>query len=256
MLFVENVQMIVEMRRYSGEIERHRHDYHQVILPVAGSLEIETERRSGRVTGSIGSFVPAGCNHTFVAGRADEFIVLDVPARCGMDVLDHEDVRPFFAIGPDMRGLIDYMAAVGAPGRLSVSLREAWSRLLLDRIAGQLPVPERTELAVRQAIAFMKGSLAEPIRIADIARAAGMSETRLHDAFLKRRAITPHAQLVALRLDAAERLLADPCLSIAEVAFRTGYTDQSALTRAMRRERGSTPNEVRRSLREHSGGKA
>lgn len=248
--------MIVEIRRYSGEVERHWHDYHQVILPVSGSLEIETERRSGRVTGSIGSFVPAGCNHTFVAGQADTFIVLDVPAGCGTDALDHEDVRPFFAISPDMRGLIDYMAAIGAPGRLSVSLCEAWSTLLLDRIVGQRPVLERTELAVRQAIAFMKSKLAEPIRIADIAGAAGMSETRLHDAFLKRRAITPHAQLVALRLDAAEQLLADPHLSIAEVAFRTGYADQSALTRAMRRERGSTPNEVRRSLLGYSGGKA
>lgn len=248
--------MIVEIRQYSGDVERHQHEYHQIIVPFFGSLEIETERRSGRVTGSIGSFVPAGCSHTFVAGQADAFIVLDVPAACGMDALDHEDIQPFFTIGPDMRGLIDYMAAVGAPERLLPSLREAWSRLFLDRLAGQDAVPDRTELAVRQATAFMRSKLANTIRIADIAAAAGMSASRLHDAFIKRRAITPHAQLVALRLDFAEQLLADPSLSIAEVALRTGHADQSALTRAMRRERGSTPNEVRRSLLGRLGGNA
>lgn len=246
--------MIIEFRRYSGEVERHRHDYHQVILPFAGALEIETERRSGRVTGGIGSFVPAGCNHSFIAERTDAFIVLDIPVGGGMDALDHEDIQPFFAIGPDARGLIDYMAAVGTPEQLPLSLQQAWSALLLDRITGQTPRPDRTELAVRRAMAFMQRRLADPIRIADIAAAAGMSATRLHDAFVKRRAITPHAQLMALRLDAAERLLADPSLTIADIAFRTGHTDQSALARAMRRERGATPNEVRRCLLGNLGG--
>jgi len=32
-------------------------------LPVAGSLEIDLGFSAGRITGSIGSFVPAGCRH-------------------------------------------------------------------------------------------------------------------------------------------------------------------------------------------------
>ena len=110
--------------------------------------------------------------------------------------------------------------------------------------------------AVALLTAFMERKLAEPIRIADIAEAAGMSPTRLHEAFIRRRATTPHAHLVAMRLDAAERMLADPRFSIADVAIFSGHSDQSALTRAMRRERNSTPAELRRNLLGRTGRKA
>jgi AraC-like DNA-binding protein len=104
------------------------------------------------------------------------------------------------------------------------------------------------ESIVRRATSFMQRRLADAIRIADVARAAGVSSRRLHEVFLKRRETTPHARLVALRLDAAERLLADPALSIADIALQSGHADQSALTRAMRRERDTTPAQVRRCL--------
>jgi transcriptional regulator GlxA family with amidase domain len=102
----------------------------------------------------------------------------------------------------------------------------------------------------------MQRKLADPIRSADIARAAGVSPRRLYEAFLKRRETTPHARLMALRLDAAERLLADLDLSIADIALRSGHADQSALTRVMRRERDTTPAEVRRCLLGRSAEKA
>lgn len=246
----------VEIRSYSGEEERHRHDFHQVILPYSGTLEIEIERHAGRVAGSMASFVPAGCDHAFLAKREDAFIVLDVSTDIGPGAIDAEVVPPFFAIGPDIQGLVDYMAARGPQARLSSSLRAAWAALVLDRLAEQSGKPDRIELALRRAITFMKCRLADPIRVGDIAEAAGLSSTRLHDAFIKRRTTTPHAQLVAIRLDAAERLLADPSLSIAEIAIRSGHADQSALTRIMRRERGTTPAEVRRSLLGGLGGNA
>lgn len=238
----------VEIRHYSGEVERHQHAYHQVILPCAGSLEIEIEQNAGRVAGSVASFVPAGCGHTFLAQQADAFLVLDVPMGIGPEVMDHRVIPPFFAFGADVQGLIDYMIALGPQTRLSPSLAEAWSTLLLDRLSERTGHPDRAETAVRRATAFMKSKLADPIRVADIAQAAGMSPTRLHEAFVKRRTTTPHAQLMALRLDAAEQMLADPRLSIAEIALRTGHADQSALTRSMRRNRGITPAGFRRGL--------
>lgn len=246
----------VEVRRYSGEVERHQHDYHQVILPCSGVLEIEIERHSGRVAGSVASFVPAGRSHTFLAKREHAFIVLDIPSGHGTDGIDDEAIPPFFTVGPEVQGLIDYMAVVGSQAELSPLLRAAWSALILDRLAKQRGKADRVETAMRRAIAFMKLRLADSIRVGDIAEAAGISSTRLHGAFAKRYATTPHAQLVALRLDAAERMLADPHLSIAEIAIRSGHSDQSALTRAMQRERGTTPAEVRRRLLARLGGNA
>jgi len=248
-------ETVVEIRRYSGEIERHQHDYSQLILPISGALEIELGHRSGRVSGSTGAFVSAGCRHAFYAKQTDSFVVLDLPSRLGVREPD-EDIPAFFGIGREVHGLIDYMAVLAASQALSASLRRAWSTLLLDRIAPPKDRADRAELAVRRATAFMERKLAEPIRIADIAQAAGMSPTRLHEAFARRRGTTPHAHLVAMRLDAAERMLADPRLSIADVAVFSGHSDQSALTRAMRRERNATPAELRRNLLGRTEGKA
>ncbi|TIW95208.1 MAG: helix-turn-helix transcriptional regulator [Mesorhizobium sp.] len=248
-------ETVVEIRRYSGVIERHQHDYHQVILPISGALEIDLGHSSGRVSDSIGAFVSAGCRHAFYAKQADCFVVLDLPSCIGGREIE-EDMPAFFTIGREVHGLIDYMAALGTQQELSTSLRDAWSRLLLDRITPRGDRPDRAELAVRRATAFMERKLADPIRIADIAQAAGMSPTRLHQSFTRRRATSPHAHLVAMRLDAAEKMLADPRLSIADIAIFSGHSDQSALTRAMRRERNATPAEIRRKLLGRTVGKA
>ncbi len=52
--------------------------------------------------------------------------------------------------------------------------------------------------------------------------------------------------LTAIRQDIAERMLAEERLSIAQVAFMTGYGDQSAFSRAFKVWTGATPSEYRR----------
>jgi hypothetical protein len=105
-------ETFVEIRRYSGVVETHRHDYHQVILPYSGNLEIEINHCAGRVTENIASFVPAGYDHSFLAQPENAFIVLDVaPERASKD-LARAATPPFFAIGPDIRGLIDYLRVI------------------------------------------------------------------------------------------------------------------------------------------------
>jgi len=248
----------IDIRHYSGEIEQHRHDYHQVVMPYRGMLEIEVGREAGRVGGSIGAFVPAGCRHAFLARQANAFVVLDVPTDGRAQVLDHAEVPAFFPVDPGVHGLLDYLHALGSRTLLAPAYQEAWSTLLLGSLAagarhgdGRHGNGRRTDDAgsiVRRATSFMQRGLADSIRVADMAQAAGVSSRRLHEAFLERCETTPHARLVALRLDVAERLLADPALSIADVALQSGHADQSALTRAMRRERDTTPARVRRCL--------
>ena len=217
-------------------------------MPYRGLLEIEVGREAGRVGGSIGAFVPAGCRHAFIARQANAFIVLDVPTDGRAQALDHAEVPAFFAVDPRVHGLLDYMHALDSRTLLAPAYQEAWSTLLLGSLAGSGRCTNEAESVVQRAASFMQRRLTDPIRVADIAQAAGVSSRRLHEAFLERRETTPHARLVALRLDAAERLLADPALSIADIALQSGHADQSALTRAMRRERDTTPAQVRSCL--------
>jgi AraC-like DNA-binding protein len=76
-----------------------------------------------------------------------------------------------------------------------------------------------------------------------------MSVSRLHSLFREDLESTPHAWLSQVRLGRVQHWLATTNLSIAELAYRGGYADQSALTRAMRNATGLTPAAYRRERR-------
>lgn len=40
------------IRSYSGEVELHQHDFHQIVLPRSGAMEIELDGRGGKVDAS------------------------------------------------------------------------------------------------------------------------------------------------------------------------------------------------------------
>lgn len=84
-------------------------------------------------------------------------------------------------------------------------------------------------------------------RKSQIARRLGMSERTLHRRLAERgqtfQAITGRAQR-----EAAESLLVNGDNSLAEVAFLTGFSDQSAFTRAFKGWTGQTPLRFRQSV--------
>jgi AraC-like DNA-binding protein len=74
----------------------------------------------------------------------------------------------------------------------------------------------------------------------DLARAVGLSRFQLYRQFRERYGVPPSAYLRQVRLREARRRLAAGA-AIAEVAFATGFADQSHLTRWFRRTYGITP---------------
>jgi len=235
-------------RSYSGAMRRHRHDHHQIVLPHRGRLELEVEDRRGAVAGGMGAFIAAGASHAFLAEGSNAFLVLDLPRDEG-DLAGPGAAAAFFAVTPALQALLDYLTALPAD-EAAPTLREAWSALLLDGIArSRRTAADPAALALDRAQDYMRRHLATPLRVAEIAAAAGVSPTRLHALFRERAGKTPHAALTELRLQAAQRLLAATPLSIAEVALRTGHADQSALTRRLRLACGITPAAFRRACR-------
>jgi AraC-like DNA-binding protein len=86
-----------------------------------------------------------------------------------------------------------------------------------------------------------------------MARAAGVSVSRLHGLFREELASSPHAWLLAHRIGRACEWLASTATPIAEIALRAGFSEQSALTRALRKATGMTPAAYRREHRLESG---
>jgi AraC-like DNA-binding protein len=83
------------------------------------------------------------------------------------------------------------------------------------------------------------------LRIADLAAHCGFGMRRFHQLFIDAFGETPHRYLQRLRLDTSITLLADPRLSLTDIALEIGFGDQSAYTHAFTRRFGLAPGQWR-----------
>lgn len=142
---------------------------------------------------------------------------------------------PAYAIVVDA-GCLD-AKVTGAEPVMSVVLE----RHLQDELA-RLPPADAFLAAAEQAA---RAALGDPaVDIAAIARRLGTSSRTLQRR-LRDSGTSFHALMEEVRREQALRLLRDPRLTLAEVAFRTGYSEMSTFYRAFRRWTGRTPGEYR-----------
>jgi len=112
----------------------------------------------------------------------------------------------------------------------------------LSEIEGEARIVARARQAVAQAL-----SEGAP-KMADIARGLGLSARSFHRR-LSDHGVTFQTLTEETRRDLAENLLRDERYSLAEIAFLTGFAEQSSFTRAFKRWLGATPASYRRERR-------
>ncbi len=98
---------------------------------------------------------------------------------------------------------------------------------------------------LNRVLDFIHSCLGENIRVQDLATLAEMSPSHFLVMFRQSAGMSPHRYIMQCRLERAQELLQQSALPIAEVARLTGFSDQSHLTRSMRRYMGMTPRIVR-----------
>jgi AraC family transcriptional regulator len=85
---------------------------------------------------------------------------------------------------------------------------------------------------------YIVAHLDEPIEVVALANIAGRSPFQFSRVFTRSVGLPPHRYVVHLRLRRAIELVRDGRLSLAEIAARTGFADQSHLSRWVRRVHG------------------
>src|SRR5438128_12282294 len=84
--------------------------------------------------------------------------------------------------------------------------------------------------AVERAIQAMHTHLHEVLTLEDLASVACLSPSHFHRVFRRLIGIAPGEFLVALRLQAARRLLLTTALSVTEICFAVGYSSTGSVT--------------------------
>ena len=99
--------------------------------------------------------------------------------------------------------------------------------------------------AMRRVREFVDTHLSSSIDLATLASIAGTSIHHFARGFKQSANVTPHHYLVQKRVERARELLARTELSLSEIAYAVGFSDQSHLTRHFRQTLGVTPRQFR-----------
>jgi len=240
----------LHLRSYSqlGRLdEPDRHDYAQLVLPLSGALVLDIEGRQGRLDPLHAGFVAPGAWHAQRGETPNRSLILDVgldglaPASAGR-LFD----RPFAPLAPAARKLVEFMGLMADAGGTPPGLVQGWVPLLLDTLALGAPRPASRLAAL---LARIEAEPALPWTTDTMAGSVGMGVSRLHALFREELDTSPHAWLLGHRVQRACEWLASTRLPIAEIALRAGFSEQSALTRALRKAIGMTPAAYRRQHR-------
>jgi AraC-like DNA-binding protein/quercetin dioxygenase-like cupin family protein len=140
------------------------------------------------------------------------------------------------------------------PRLLAGAPRDASLEAELRAALGDLPAgpadqatPASEPPAVRHIRGYLEQRHAEPIRLKQLSALSGLTLYHMVRVFRAATGLPPHAYLSQVRLGRAAALLREG-YPICGVAFQTGFSDQSHLTRCFKRTLGVTPGQYRRGV--------
>ncbi len=139
-------------------------------------------------------------------------------------------------------GLLD--APEDAPVLAPLARREIIYRAMVGEIGSRLREFARLDSRanrISRVIAALKDRYTEPLRIAELAEQANMSESSLYHNFKQITRMSPLQFQKKLRLHEARRLMLSDGLEAASASYRVGYESPSHFSREYRRMFGAPP---------------
>jgi two-component system, response regulator YesN len=106
---------------------------------------------------------------------------------------------------------------------------------------------ERVKLIAR-GLEFIRRHYQENISLEDVSRAVGRSPSFIKKILREELGLSFTEYLTRIRMEASERYLRNPALSLAEVAQMVGYSDQSYFGKIFKGQYGMTPAQYRKKV--------
>jgi AraC family transcriptional regulator len=203
------------------------------------------------------SLFPAGTTYSGNGGQTDELVLELAPSllenslgdrplalelQRSENIQDPRIQRVMFALLEDLRD------GCPAANTFAVSLVTAISSHLVRRYSVRREMSSRRVMPrarLKRVLAYIDEKADENLRLADLAKAAGMSVFHFAKLFKQTTGQSPHRYALARRMEKAKQLLKQEEVTVLEVSARTGFVDQRHFAKVFRRFTGFTPTAYR-----------
>ena len=249
---------------------------HYIVVQLNNSVKMDIEisgsRYKGRFLKGDVSYAPPGiwCRSTWEQEREVLIISLDssfVEARAGQS-LPAEKLKftpQFRRRDPLIEGIANELGTEVA--KESASDERAFAdndyanslaEVLASHIIKEFTLPEPIDnlkngklapVKLRRATGFINERLAEGITLTDIAEAVEMSPFHFARMFKHTTGFTPLQYVMEQKIEYSKRLLGQPEMSLADIAYKLGFASQSHFTMHFRKLTGTTPKHFRDDLK-------
>ncbi|MDH4572613.1 AraC family transcriptional regulator [Salinicola acroporae] len=252
----------IRLAPLDNTIQHHHHDYHQLVIGLSGYAEFEIAGQGGVVAPLSGCLVPANIEHYYEGIGDNRQLIIDLPddasALTGMNrrLRALFDRPGYFSLDESLQHYLQFLInemgqASHAPGDLLVAtlLSSLHARLNAPLVSSSLAKRASRALDVQRLEQFVLERLDRRLSVSDLARLACLSEAHFAERFREQTGITPYQFVMRLRLNRARELTTLTDMPLADIAERTGFANQSALSNAFRRRYGHPPMQLRRPSR-------
>lgn len=230
--------LTLDIRSYNHETLAHEHDYHQLVLPVKGDMELTVGSNGSTVGGNSAAIITAGKNHGCFTNEDNHFLVADVPSVMGAGL---ERMPEFIELDPVLSQYVNFLYQQKSQSlensQIDRQMLLLLIQLLLERHGQLVQLDKRVELAKR----FLDEHYQEEISLNKLALTAHLSPRQLTKLFREQLGLTPQQYQIELRMQTAWKLFESGEKSIQSVAGRVGYTNFSSFSDRFRKHFGKSP---------------
>ncbi|WP_299790599.1 AraC family transcriptional regulator [uncultured Marivita sp.] len=209
-----------------------------------------------RQAGHAFSLLPPGIVRTYSSVRAGHSILflfrLDAlrvaPARLALDGMT-EPIWNGIDFALNGAGVIVYDFIVtkrhcSTPTETSF-IKDLIAIRLMQIVTEEKKIETNAPRCIQAALEFIDANLDKSITITEIAHHARLSPYHFSRRFRERTGMSIRRYLILQRIEKAQRLITASDLSLAEIAYSTGFSSQSHMTSLFRRFVGRTPGSYR-----------
>ena len=231
----------LSIRAYEPAVQTHSHHFHQIVVPLRGSIEISLNEFDGSIAVGHCVIIQKNVDHSFKANRQARFLVADL-----YELPDSAKSleTPFATVSNAFKSFCLF-ADIQLSSQTNVVLEDSMVAVFKQLLSLQDFLPN-IDRRISRALEHIENDLSKNHTLNSLASISSLSVSQFKLLFVKHTGKTLSQYLLTLRMEKARALLANTDMPINIVSEHTGYTDQSAFSRRFQSYHGISPSEYKK----------